>query len=371
MKLLQTTSTISNYRFTMERGIELSKHIDVEWIVGWFKDSNFNYEPFNLENHKISILGYPKKLQYKLKGVCANLFYSFKVGKILRNNKSEAVMVHSSMFAFLYPIIAPRNNYILVLYTTSVSTSKLKNWFWDSWERLVMLPYKRYFVGTSEMIELFKINKKKKTYVTRWGMKSLSSLPKVFTSIKLLYIGVLGPSRRIEDTLRGLRLFLNRNPDMIISYDVIGRAKPEEMQEFKNAIMEYKLENIVTYHGYLPDEDIVKFFDECNVGVSYVPITPYYTDVIVTKTAEYMLSGLATIATNTNKNREMISEINGVLINDTAESFAQGLEEIHRKLSTFDSQKIRKSAKEWDLAYNIEHDIIPLLKKIAKNPKEY
>lgn len=370
MKLIIVKPIMTEPRFHFDRTLELSKYIDIVWICGWMLYDHYSFDNYQAKNHQIIALE-KGRMRGKFKGLYDEYKFIKKAVNQIKNEDPDIVLIHSSRLAFFYPILAPKFNYILQLFTTSVSTSKLKNWFWDSWERLVMLPYKRYFVGTSEMIELFKINKKKKTYVTRWGMKSLSSLPKVFTSIKLLYIGVLGPSRRIEDTLRGLRLFLNRNPDMIISYDVIGRAKPEEMQEFKNAIMEYKLENIVTYHGYLPDEDIVKFFDECNVGVSYVPITPYYTDVIVTKTAEYMLSGLATIATNTNKNREMISEINGVLINDTAESFAQGLEEIHRKLSTFDSQKIRKSAKEWDLAYNIEHDIIPLLKKIAKNPKEY
>jgi len=370
MKLIIVKPIMTEPRFHFDRTLELSKYIDIVWICGWMLYDHYSFDNYQAKNHQIIALE-KGRMRGKFKGLYDEYKFIKKAVNQIKNEDPDIVLIHSSRLAFFYPILAPKFNYILQLFTTSVSASNLKNFFWDTWERLVMLPFQRYFVATPEMVDLFKINKKKKTYVTRWGMRPLSETPKEFKNIRLLYIGVLGSSRRFEDTLRGLRLFLDRNPNAIISYDIIGRAKPVEVQRIRNTIIEHKLEKLVTYHGYLPDEDIVEYFDECNVGVSYVPITPYYTDVIVTKTVEYMLSGLATIATNTNKNRDMISEINGVLINDTAESFAQGLEEIQKKLYMFNFREIWESAKEWDLAYNIEHDIIPLLKKIAKNPEEH
>lgn len=371
MKIIQVTPFISNYRFTLDRSLGLSKYVDVKWYVGWFMDTTFEYKGLCSDKHEMVLMGYPKTIQRKLKGIIAQLIYTFRSGFILRKDEADVVLIHTSRFAFLYPIIAPKHNYILQLYTTTVSTSKLKNWFWDTWRRLIMLPYKRYLIGTPEMVELFKISKKKKSYVSLWGMRPISNKTKDFTSIKLLYIGVMGPSRRIDDTLRGLRMFLDNNPYAKISYDVIGKVTPEDKKMMEDIILELKLEKFVTFHGYLSDAEIVQYFDECNVGVSYVPVTPYYTSVSVTKTMEYLLSGIPVIGTKTNWHLGEINETNGVLIDDTAKSFAEGLEVIHEKLSKFDSQKIKKSAEKWDLSYNIKYDLVPLLKNIAKNPKEY
>jgi glycosyltransferase involved in cell wall biosynthesis len=53
----------------------------------------------------------------------------------------------------------------------------------------------------------------------------------------------------------------------------------------------------------------------------------------VTKTYESLLAGLPIIATRTTQNQRLVNDANGVLIEDTAESFAQGLAAIKSKLS--------------------------------------
>ena len=362
MRLVVVKPLMPEPRFHFDRTIEISKYMEVVWLCGWMQKSNYHFEDYEAPNHKILVLG--KGLRgKKFRALLNELKFVIKSTRLMRSIKADVVLIHYHRLAFLYPLLLPKQKYILLLFTTAVNKSMAKRIFWDSLGRLIRLPYQKFFVQTPEMISLFGL-KEDNCYVTRWGMKPISVVKKSFTSMSLLYIGAL-TGRNIHETIAGLRMFLNKHQSLSVTYSIIGSGNPEYVEELKRAIKDNALEGIVTYHGYLPDNEIVSFFDQCNVGVSYVPITPYYNDVIVTKTAEYMLSGLATIATNTNKNRMMISDLNGVLVSDNPESFAVGLEEIYGRLESYDSKIIVENSQEWDMGYNIKNDIVPLLKQIA------
>jgi glycosyltransferase involved in cell wall biosynthesis len=81
-------------------------------------------------------------------------------------------------------------------------------------------------------------------------------------------------------------------------------------------------------------------------------MTDYYDVQPVTKTFEYLLSGMPVIATNTSENRKVINQGNGVLIGDTAEDFYTGLKTILKNRLFFDSVKIRNNSMEYTW-YNI------------------
>jgi glycosyltransferase involved in cell wall biosynthesis len=249
-------------------------------------------------------------------------------------------------------------------FTTSVNRSSLKRWFWDRWGRMNRLPYRDFLIATPEMAGLFHIPEWKSCYLTRWGMKPISKVNKEFDSIRLLYIGVLN-NRNIHQTIYGLKLFIERNPGVSVTYSIIGSGDGEHVRLLADAISACKLETTVKYHGYLPNDEILPFFEKCNVGVSYVPITPYYTDVIVTKTVEYLLSGMVVVATDTNKNREAINDQNGVLIPDNPQGFADGLEKVYSRLTAYDSSLIMEGAKEWNVEFQIRTSIVPILKSVS------
>lgn len=364
MKLLVVKPIMTEPRFHFDRTIELSKYIEVIWLCGWMQKKDYHFEDYEESKHRILVLG-KGLMGKKFRALINELKFVIKATRQIMSIEAEVVLIHSHRLAFLYPLLLLKQNYVLQLFTTAVNKSRMKRIFWDGCEKLVMLPYKKFFVATPEMIDLFGL-KEDNCYVTRWGMRPISVVKKRFSSMSLLYIGVLS-GRDIHETIAGLRIFLEKHQGLTVTYSIIGSGKPEYVEELKRAIKDNALEGIVAYHGYLPDNEIVPYFDRCNVGVSYVPITPYYNDVIVTKTAEYMLSGLATIATNTNKNRMMISDVNGVLVSDNPESFAEGLEKIYRRLESYDSKAIVESAREWDLEYNIKNEIVPLLKQIAES----
>ena len=81
-----------------------------------------------------------------------------------------------------------------------------------------------------------------------------------------------------------------------------------------------------------------------------VPITKYFDICLVTKTYEYLLSGIPVIATNTTRNREVVNENSDVLIQDSSEGSYQGLIDIYKKWDKWDSKKIIKQNQKygWD-----------------------
>lgn len=369
MNIIQITPTVANPRFTFDRSIELSKYINVTWLLGWTVIDDTSLSRYVRTSHKIHKLGKSRTKGTKVLGLWNEFIFVLLCIKHIKNSRDALIIVHSHHLAFLYPILCPRCNYVLQLYTTSVSPSAFKRSFHDAWRRIVIFPYDKVLIGTAKMIDMMKISKKK-CFQTRWGMHPVSITDKSFeNNINLLYIGSLN-GRRIHDTIQGLHLFLRKNPNAIVRYSIIGKGSYETVDVLKQTISDCKLENVVKMYGYLPDTEIRDFFDCHNIGISFVPITQYYDDVVATKTVEYLVSGLAVIATDTRENRKMISDANGVLIDDTPQAFAEGMERIIGRFSSFASKEIRESSNEWLLENNVKNLIVPLYRRFASEFNE-
>ena len=97
----------------------------------------------------------------------------------------------------------------------------------------------------------------------------------------------------------------------------------------------------VTLHGYIQHSRLNDFLDKCNVGVSFVPITEYYDFQPATKSYEYILAGLYTIATGTYCNKEIINASNGVIIDDTPEAFASAVLRTYNNLGEIQKADIQ------------------------------
>ncbi|MBP8178786.1 MAG: glycosyltransferase, partial [Spirochaetes bacterium] len=140
-------------------------------------------------------------------------------------------------------------------------------------------------------------------------------------------------------TLYGVAEFKRKYPDIKLTYDIIGRG--DGVSLINQKIAEYHLQDIVIMHGYVSDEDIVTFYDRCNVGVCYTPMTEMYLPQPFTKLYEYGLSGMASISVKLNDSvRRVIPEV-GVLCDDNEQSFADALEQIWQNRMQYNSERIR------------------------------
>ena len=210
--------------------------------------------------------------------------------------------------------------------------------------------------GTREKIVI----PKDKSAILPLGADVVSKSKKNFDSIRIMYVGTLF-NRDIHKTIIGLSLVLQKEKSLNIHYDIIGDSPGNELMELKQLVRDFNLEKYVTLHGYIQHSRLKEFFDKCNVGVSFVPLTEYYEYQPVTKSFEYILSGLYTIATNTYCNKEIITPENGFLINDTPESFAESIEYIVQNASSFDSDIIRNTLSEYKWKNIVNKYLKPVL----------
>ena len=212
--------------------------------------------------------------------------------------------------------------------------------------------------GTRDAISL----DKQKSAIVPLGSDVISTTEKTFDTLRLLYIGTLS-GRDIDKTVKGLAIFKEAHPDVAIHYDIVGDGYNNELNKLKELTQELNITNCVTLHGFKPHTQIKEFLDKCNIGVSFVPITECYNHQPPTKTYEYILSGLYTIATKTFCNNEIVNENNGILIKDTDEDFANAINYIYKNSRQLNSSVIRETLLESTWENIVKNYLQPCLNK--------
>jgi glycosyltransferase involved in cell wall biosynthesis len=184
-------------------------------------------------------------------------------------------------------------------------------------------------------------------------------------------VGTLS-NRRIDDTIEGFGRFYNMYKDKIpCSYKIIGTGNELETEAIYQKVEEHKLEGVVELTGYIPHDDLIPYLQEANIGVSYVPITTYYDIQPPTKTYEYLLGGMAVLATATQENALVIDEHNGVLIQDNPQAFAEGLERLYQNRLSYDGEGIQRRALQYSWDNIVKHNLLEYLSALDGDKLEY
>lgn len=197
-----------------------------------------------------------------------------------------------------------------------------------------------------------------KTSIVSLGADVISHTNKMFDSLRMLYVGTLN-NRDIIKTVIGFHQYLEKSGDTNAIYDIVGNG--EEFSQIKEYVETEKLEKRIILHGQKKYDELKPFFDKCNVGVAFVPITPMYDYQPPTKTFEYLNSGLFCIATDTTANRNVITATNGCLIQDTANDFCSAIQLFMHKRQFVSSSQIRKTGRPYLWKTIIEQQLLPAL----------
>lgn len=203
-----------------------------------------------------------------------------------------------------------------------------------------------------------------KTVFLPLGAEILYGCPRVFDNkIHLLYVGIL-QKRHIGKTVDGFSLFYKKYVGKVsLKYDIVGFSPDEkDEEEIRYKVEEYELDNIVTFHGIKNHEELQSYLEDATIGICFVPQTPYFEIQPSTKIVEYALSGLITIATDTYENRKLISNTNGFICQDNAESFCDSLEKIYLNLDNYKDSVIRESLIQYHWQTIVENTLAPLLR---------
>ena len=204
-----------------------------------------------------------------------------------------------------------------------------------------------------------------KSAILPLGADAVSKTTKSFEKLRLLYIGTLS-NRDIHKTIEGVLIAMNQEKNLDIHYDIIGDGLGNELEELKQLVKGKGLDNNITLHGYIQHEKLQTYLDNCNIGVSFIPMTEYYEHQPATKTFEYILSGLFTLATATYSNREIITKENGILMEDTPESFAKAILEIYSRKDTIDGKVISSTLQEYKWKNLVNNQMKPIFRKLLQ-----
>lgn len=279
--------------------------------------------------------------------VSSNHYHNIIVTNNTRSNLVKFRLINKRVIHDIRTVAVQENLWKRVVY----------NIYWFLSTRL----YTHNSIITPSIAVFYKIPFEKYT-VLPLGANVISTVNKKFDDLHLLYIGVIRPG--FEESIRGFAEYVKIKPKS--TYTIIGYkdySKQNTIEILLNTIDELKQNDNVFFLGRKSHEEAKEYFNKCNVGVSFIPMLPQFDNQPPTKNYEYMLSGMVCIATATSANIKHINESNGVIINDNAASFAQGLLEIDSKRHTYRSEIIRLSQMQFKWETIVNEVLKPILKR--------
>jgi len=261
-------------------------------------------------------------------------------------------------------LLRPRYCLVLDIRTGSVHKNIWVRKFFDARLKFETRFFKHVTVISKSLAEKLEIDDK--AHILPLGADVISSINKNFDSLDLVYVGTLS-NRNVNITIHGFKKFYGNYKNKIpLSYTIVGDGQNNEVDELKVLVSQLNLSDVIKIVGPIPHTKLASVLDRCNVGISYVPMTDYYDCQPVTKTFEYLLSGLPVIATATSENKIVIKPDNGIVVGDSAQDFYSGLKTVYEKRQQFDSSKIRSRAIKYTWGNIVKKNMIPYLKNISQ-----
>lgn len=283
--------------------------------------------------------------------------------RLCKKIKPDVLFVVYFNMCFVLSIACRAKSKILDIRTASLAENKVRRRVENLYLLMQSLFFRKNLI-LSENLSRILLLPPRKTHIVPLGSEVYFNGIHDFRKLKLLYVGSLD-GRRIYETIDGIKIFLLKNPHLknFVTYTIIGFGTPFEEKKLIEEIAISNLQGSIIFVGIRNQDEIHRYFEEHNIGVAYIPLTDYYHLQPVTKIAEYALSGMFTIATDTLENRKLINSTNGTLCLDTPESFAVALEYCFGNRDRFNSEAIRNSLLGYQWEVLINNQLRPLLLK--------
>lgn len=257
----------------------------------------------------------------------------------------------------------PNAVFILDVRTGMISESRLKRIMADTVLRIESSVFRHVTAISSGLAKKLRLPKAK-THILPLGADTIATNDKSFGSLKLLYVGTLY-NRNIHETILGFEKFYREFGDRIpMNYKILGCGYKGEEAQLAKLVKDRELDEHIEILGQVPHEQLKPFFEMQNLGISYIPMTPYFDCQPPTKTFEYVLSGMPVIATATAENKAVISALNGVLIEDNPDSFYEGLKVILENRNNYNARSVRETCKEYTWENIVQSNLQPYFESI-------
>jgi glycosyltransferase involved in cell wall biosynthesis len=258
----------------------------------------------------------------------------------IKNQKRPLIYIQYFKFiSLMLRLLLPKQKIVLDIRTGCISKYAIRRKLYDCLLRFEACFFKNVVVISEGLAKRLKMYES--AHILPLGADVISDTTKTFDEINLLYVGTLF-MRNIDETIKGFKKFYDQfNGQVRMMYTIVGSGLSDEVSYLRRLVDDYKLGDVIKIVGKIPHDQLKKYFDSYNVGVAYIPKTDYFDVQPATKVFEYLMSGMAVIATSTSENKKVINQYNGVLIDDNAGSFYDGLKILRQR--QFKSDTIRKT----------------------------
>jgi len=360
---LQGIIKVNKKKLLIINRTQFGYHIDTFYYCKYLKDQfEITYFSFDTKREKISMNGI-KTIYIENEGSLFKKAINFikSARDEIQNNNYDIVFINYFQASSLVKVGFDQEKFIIDVRTGAIGRTPRRRAFYNA---IMVYEIKKFKYRTiiSQCLQSKLKIPKTNTYILPLGSDVLSTKSKFFQTIKLLYVGTLD-SRNIHETVIAVARFLKKNNTAKLTYDIFGSGYNSNELRLKEVIRDEKLNDIVLFHGRKEHSELKYYFDNCNIGVSYVPITDYFDCQPPTKTYEYINSGMFCIATKTQANMDLISPKNGVLCLDNPESFSDALEYVSENMHTFDSKDIQETLEQYNWNSIIKNNLIPVFNK--------
>lgn len=277
----------------------------------------------------------------------------------------DVVFLRRTKVSFLLRLCHPRTPMVFDVRSGSVETDALRRGYENLLLRFNSWFFRHITVISGGLARQLRLPQRARV------VPLAASLPDQLTTatrgeLGLVYIGTF-KNRQLERTVDGLAQFLaGGNSGLSVHYTIVGFGSNDERNTLQKTVLEHGLENRVEIRERLDHDDLPALLSTHNVGVAFTPQVPWFEYQPSTKIYEYLHSGLLCIATDNAANREVISEENGVLVGDTGDSFAKGLDRILKLLPFWDPKIVAVGVQEETWEWIVEHSLDPLLEAVQK-----
>lgn len=313
----------------------LKEHFDITYLC-------WDYDLPEIAMEKVHVISVPRTGSIVKRYV---RYLSAALSEI-RRGKYDIHFIKYFRACFLLEVFNPQKRFVLDLRSGHISNSAFSRFVFN-----FVIKGESFFFDNITIISKSlakKLGLEKRATILPLGADRLSRVEKTFESLKLLYVGTL-IQRNIDQSLLGFEKFYHAFKNKIdMHYSIIGAGAHGEEKKLREMVESKRLYAVVSVQGRIPHDQLKPYFDSHNVGVSFVPMTDYFDVQPVTKTFEYLLSGMPVIATATSENRAVLNHDNGVLIQDNPESFYQGLQLFYERSGSYDSGRISSEASKYN-----------------------
>lgn len=279
-------------------------------------------------------------------------------------NNMEVKTIYTRFFitcAFLRLFnIRIKSKWILDIRTGAVSGSNIRRLLYNGLVRLSARFYSKVTIISESLANELKLNKYSVVPLGGQPLIHINEIKDSIEEMNFLYVGIFD-GRRVDDIVNAYCKFYKEHSYIIKSkLTIIGYSiNKNEEKRIINIINENP--NIpISYMGRIPNMKLKKYFIDSNIGISYIPITPWFDVQPPTKTFEYIVNGMVCIATDTTENSRVITENNGIIVKDNEESLFQGMVKILKLRGKYNRSLIVKESNRytWESVYSILRNII-------------